>query len=256
MGLEVDNREGSATELRDLPMLHVYSCGKNEQRFGGRQPYPRIVETRPLLEEIRTRTTMLQDMWHRCGWMCLVLSIVVAPVAASAEGQQGDEKKKGSSQRPSSWDADKNVSLKAPATWKRGKPRFNMIQYEFAAPAAKEGPADARVTIMGAGGDVKANIARWQGQFHDQGRKFSTKQLDIAGQEVHMVDIAGTYLDRPAGPMMGGKTTRRENYRVLAAILVTTQGRYYIKMYGPQATVAAHEKAFQAMVKTLQIDRP
>ena len=187
--------------------------------------------------------------------MCLVLSIVVAPVAASAEGQQGDEKKKG---EPTTikLGRNKNVSLKAPATWKRGKPRFNMIQYEFAAPAAKEGPADARVTIMGAGGDVKANIARWQSQFHDQGRKFSTKQLDVAGQEVHMVDIAGTYLDRPAGPMMGGKTTRRENYRVLAAILVTTQGRYYIKMYGPQATVAAHEKAFQAMVKTLQIDRP
>ena len=47
-----------------------------------------------------------------------------------------------------------------------------------------------------------------------------------------IVDLSGTYMDRP-GPMAPG--VERPNYRMLAAIIETTQnGNHFIKFYGPQ----------------------
>ncbi len=148
---------------------------------------------------------------------------------------------------------DGKITLEASGTWKANKPRFNIVDYEFEAPGENPDDTPARVTVMGAGGDVKSNIERWKGQFQDAARKLTTKELVVADQQVHLVDISGTYLDRPAGPMMRGSATPRENYRVLAAILSTTRGRYYVKMYGPRDTVEHNVKAFDALVHSLRV---
>ena len=121
------------------------------------------------------------------------------------------------------------------------------------APGKNADALTARVTVMGAGGDVEANIARWKGQFQESGRQFTEKELVVDKQKVHLVDISGTFLDRPAGPMMRGPATPRENYRVLGAIMSTPHGRYYVKMYGPRATVKHNEKAFHALVESLRV---
>jgi len=190
----------------------------------------------------------------RRNWMAMVLcSGVIGAVAAPVPaGQDADDSKPVTIKLGRSG----NVQLTAPALWKRQEPRFNMIDYEFAAPAPHEDLATARVTIMGAGGNVKQNIERWKGQFAPQGRQVSIKERTIADQPVHVVDIAGTYLDRPGGPMFAARAVPRKDYRVLAAILVTEAGRYYIKMYGPQATVKHHEKAFQKLLNSLVVQSP
>ena len=64
------------------------------------------------------------------------------------------------------------------------------------------------MTIMGAGGSVEANIDRWIGQFtqpdgSDTKKAAKIEQKKIGGQEVHLVDVAGTYKDQ-RGPFAGG----------------------------------------------------
>jgi hypothetical protein len=145
--------------------------------------------------------------------------------------------------------------LSVPASWVTKKPRTMIVEHEFAVPAAKGDELDGRVTMMSAGGGVEANVARWYDQFKqpDGGstkERAKVKKLDIAGQKVTLVDISGTYNDRPA-PMAPG--VERANYRMLGAIVVTKKsGNYFIKFYGPQKTVTDHEEGFVKMLDSLQ----
>ena len=151
------------------------------------------------------------------------------------------------------------VAFKAPATWTKKKPKSNIIEAEFEAPAAKGDEIAGRLTVMGAGGDIKANIDRWYGQFlqpdgSDTKDKAKLEKKTIGGNTVHMVDVAGTYKDSPAGPFAGGKTVNREDFRMLAAIIETkAAGNYFIKFYGPKATIAENEKAFQELLGSLVV---
>lgn len=145
--------------------------------------------------------------------------------------------------------------LKAPAAWNRKQPQTAIVEHEFAITAVENDQADGRLTIMAASGGVQPNIDRWYGQF-SQPDGGSTRQrakvtrLKIAGHDVHLVDLAGTYKDQ-RGPV--GPATERPNYRMLAAIVTTRAGQdYFLKLYGPQRTIAANEKAFIGMVEGLE----
>ena len=151
------------------------------------------------------------------------------------------------------------VAFKAPAAWTKKKPKSNIIEAEFEAPAAKGDEIAGRLTVMGAGGDIKANIDRWYGQFlqpdgSDTRDKAKVEKKTVGGNPVHIVDISGTYKDMPGGPNAGGKAINRENYRMLAAIIETkAAGNYFIKFYGPKATIAENEKAFQELLLSLKV---
>ena len=155
--------------------------------------------------------------------------------------------------------ADGGASLEAPATWKRVQPKSGMVETEFSIPsegkAADGGPLPpGRMTVMGAGGSVEANIERWCGQFSqpDGGStkdKSSTKTLKVAGRDVTLVDIVGTYKDSPGGPFAGGQAIDRPEYRMLAAIVEGPDGNYFLKFYGPAATVEKHADGFRKMIE-------
>ncbi|MCE2727948.1 MAG: hypothetical protein LW698_14425 [Planctomycetaceae bacterium] len=156
--------------------------------------------------------------------------------------------------------ADRGFSLQAPAGWQRVQPKSGIVETEFAIPsegAAADGtPAQpGRMTVMGAGGTVQANIDRWYGQFvqpdgSETKTKATTKKLDLAGCKVTLVDIPGTYKDSPGGPFAGGRAVERPDYRMLAAIVETPdRGNHFLKFYGPAKTVAAHADGFRTMVE-------
>ena len=148
------------------------------------------------------------------------------------------------------------VTLTAPADFVATKPGNNIIAYEFAAPKVEGDERDGRLTVMTASGSVDANVDRWIAQFAQPDGKptkerTEIKKLAIGGQEVHLVDISGTFSDRP-GPFAPG--VNREGYRMLGAIIDTADhGQHFLKFYGPAKTVAAHEKAFDALVKSLKV---
>lgn len=147
-----------------------------------------------------------------------------------------------------------SLSLEAPAGFERVRPKSGMVETEFAIPSEGDSPA-GRMTVMGAGGSVQANVERWAGQFSqpdggDTKDKLTTKKLEVAGSRVTLVDITGTFLDQPAGPFAGGPTVQRPDYRMLAAIVETpAAGNYFLKFYGPAATVGKHADGFQKMLE-------
>jgi hypothetical protein len=151
--------------------------------------------------------------------------------------------------------AEGKLRLKAPESWVRKKPDSSIIEHEFVIKASKGDPADGRLTVMGAGGSVEANIDRWYSQF-TQPDGASTKErakldkLQAAGQGITLVDISGTFKEQrgPAAP-----ATERKKYRMLAAIIATESlGNYFVKFYGPEQTVADNRKAFVTMIEGLQ----
>jgi hypothetical protein len=176
-------------------------------------------------------------------WGCL-LALCVA--AAQAQAQEN----------PTAMAlAGGKLQLKAPASWTRKKPQTMIVEHEFAIPAAAGDKTDGRLTVMAAGGGVEANIDRWYGQFTqpDGGNtreRAKVKNIKVAGQEVHLVDISGTFRDQrgPAAPAV-----EQPKYRMLAAIIATNgMGNYFIKFYGPERTVADNEKAFLTMIEGLE----
>jgi hypothetical protein len=150
----------------------------------------------------------------------------------------------------------------APSSWKKVKPRSFVVEYEISVPKS-EGEAgdaaDGRLTIMGAGGNVQANIDRWYGQYtQPDGSKTADNstvtESKVAGCDVTWVDIEGTLMDRPGGPMAGGAVVERENYRTLASIIQAgDHGQYFIKLYGPVKTINDNEAAFRSFVQSLVI---
>jgi hypothetical protein len=150
------------------------------------------------------------------------------------------------------------VAFTAAEGWKKVQPKSRIIEAEFEVPAAKGDETPGRLTAMGAGGDVEANVARWAGQFVAPGGGEVKPQIDkltVDGSEVHIVSLAGTYKDTPGGPFAGGKTVMRENYQMLGAICVTKAGNYFLKLYGPKATIGENEKAFRSLVESMKVNK-
>jgi len=147
-----------------------------------------------------------------------------------------------------------SLSLEAPDGFQRVRPSSGMVETEFAIPSQGDLPA-GRMTVMGAGGSIEANIDRWCGQFAqpdggDTKDKLTRKEMRVAGSKVTLVDIPGTYLDKPGGPFAGGAIVKRPDYRMLAAIVETpAAGNYFLKFYGPAGTVERHADGFKKMLE-------
>lgn len=149
--------------------------------------------------------------------------------------------------------AEGKLKFTVPGTWKAKQPSVRIIEHEFSSPAAEGADAPGRLTMMAAGGSVKANVDRWKGQFQAEGDgpTFKTEDLKVAGQAVNLIDLSGTYLDR-RGPF--GPATPKPDYRMLGAIIeVPGGGLYFLKYYGPKATLDAHEDEFLGIVKGMQV---
>ncbi len=149
------------------------------------------------------------------------------------------------------------ASLRVPRGWVRKEPRSEMIAAEFAIPKVAGDSEDGRLTIMSAGGSIDANIQRWLGQFTAAAGETLVPKLEkksIADQEVHLIDISGTYQDSSRGPF--GPKVERPGYRMLAAIIVLKQGgQHFVKFYGPQATIAQAAPSFTTFLDSLTLSR-
>ena len=189
-------------------------------------------------------------MHVRTDLIALVVALVALVAAPVQAWQAGDD-------ALTYTIAEEGFSLAAPEGWKRVQPKSSIVETEFAIPSEGEGLQPGRMTVMGAGGSVQANVDRWYGQFaqpdgSDTKSKATAKKIKLAGCDVTIVDISGTYKDAPAGPFAGGKAVDRPDYRMLAAIVETPdRGNYFLKFYGPGKTVAKYADGFRAMVEGL-----
>ncbi len=150
-----------------------------------------------------------------------------------------------------------NLNFTTTGTWKSVKPKSRMLEREIQVPRTENDNRDGRLTIMGAGGSIEANIARWEGQFSQadgSATKAKVTEETVENMKVTMVDISGVYVETMGGPFSGGKKVENPNFRVLAAIIETPEsGNYFVKLIGPKATIGANEKAFVEAIKSVKL---
>lgn len=155
--------------------------------------------------------------------------------------------------------ADGNLNFTTTGMWESVKPRSRMLEYEIKVPRAEDDKRDGRLTIMGAGGSIEANVARWEGQFSQSDgtpTKAKVTEETVEDMKVTMVDISGVYVETMGGPFSGGKKVENPDFRVLAAIVQTPEsGNYFVKLIGPKATIGANEKAFGEAIKGIKLKK-
>jgi hypothetical protein len=134
-----------------------------------------------------------------------------------------------------------------PGRWSELPPR-QMRYATYNAPAAVGDPEGGECGVFffgsGQGGSVDMNIDRWIGQFEDAGKP-SRSVKEVNGLKVTFVEVRGTYVGM-SGPMMPSQG-KKENYRLLGAIVEAPEGSVFFKFTGPQKTVAAAEADFNAL---------
>lgn len=161
---------------------------------------------------------------------------------------------------PASAQSAAGIEWKVPKAWQTGEARPMRVA-TYLLPAEKGDTEGAELGVfsfgVGQGGSVDANLQRWVAQFTQPDGKPSDKAAKIGhqkadGMPVTTIDLSGTYVSSMGGPMMGGEKVEKPKFRLLGAIVEGPQGSVFFKMTGPEKTVAANKKAFDALLKSLK----
>ena len=156
----------------------------------------------------------------------------------------------------------KELSFKAPESWKVKKATNNFTKHDLVVPKAKGEEKDARLTFSIASGSMENNIARWKTQFkfpvgEAPEKVFAMEKKKVDGYELTFVQLRGTYMETMGGPFAGGKKTPRENY-MMKAVVISPPGadaktpKCFIKLVGSEKTIKQHTKAYTAMIKSMK----
>jgi len=145
----------------------------------------------------------------------------------------------------------KDITLNVPTTWKQSPASNNLRTAQFAIPKVEGDRDDAELVVYffgGAGGGVNANLERWSGQFQPGGKKQKIYKGESKQGEYYLLDITGVY-NKPIGPPINRQTNPTPGYQMLAVVLmVKDKGNYFLKLTGPQKTVAAASKALRVAI--------
>lgn len=144
----------------------------------------------------------------------------------------------------------------APDGWISEQPSSAMRQSQYRLPG-QNGAGDAEVAVFtGIGGSAQANVDRWIHQFTKPdgspvGDAAQVQKKKVGTYEVTEVDVSGTYT-AAMGPMMGGgSAAKHPDYRMIAAVIETGQGPWFVKMTGPAPTVAHWKDSFDQFLESL-----
>ena len=121
--------------------------------------------------------------------------------------------------------------------------------------------ADARLVIHHFGnrgaGTIEANLQRWYGQFEQPDGRPSSEVASVSerrinGLAVTAIDLAGTFVAETTPG--SGERHHDPGFRMLAAIVSTDVGPYYIKLVGPAGTVARWEGTWDDFLASVYPD--
>ena len=145
-----------------------------------------------------------------------------------------------------------------PDGWKSTPPASSMRVAEFTLPHAAGDGEDAQLIVYyfgGSGGSVDANIERWIAQMEQADGKPSSavakkESRTVNGLTVSLVDVTGTY----TAEMSPGSTAHhnKPHFRMRAGVVDTPRGPYFVKLTGPEQTIAKWEAAFNQFVGSLK----
>jgi hypothetical protein len=107
----------------------------------------------------------------------------------------------------------------------------------------------------GQGGGIAANVERWVAQMKqpdgsDSAAKAKQESFTVNGLKVSTVDIGGTYVAEVTPG--SGEFQNSPNYRLRAAVIETPKGSYFLKVVGPEKTVARWDASITSFLKSLE----
>jgi hypothetical protein len=151
--------------------------------------------------------------------------------------------------------AESGLQWTAPEGWIPEPPASSMRKAQYSLPPAPGDGEPGQCAIFyfgsGQGGDVRANIDRWAGQFTDaSGGRPSPRITEgtASGMKVTKVVTEGTYTP---SPMMGGDTTPKSGTLLLGAIVEGPDANWFFKCTGPKKTMEAQRKEFDALIDSI-----
>lgn len=166
-----------------------------------------------------------------------------------AEDKKAETKEKKKSKPVKTKDVEVGgLKLKLPENWVTEKSSSSMRLATYTIKPVEGEKDKAEVTIFKfPTQSVKGNIDRWAGQFAADGRKSKTTKGKCATGEYYMFEGSGTFKKpKPGSPPFLRQTINAKDYRMLGVILPKGSSMYFVKMAGPNKTVAAQAKAFRA----------
>jgi gluconolactonase len=143
----------------------------------------------------------------------------------------------------------RDITLNIPEGWKQKPQASQMRVAEFEVPPAGDDKEPGEFAVFffgkeGAGG-VQANIQRWIGQLDAEGRKVRIVTGESTLGKYTLVDLTGTY-NKSIGPPIAGNKKRLPGWRVINVFIETESGPYFLKLDGPQKTIAGVENDLRA----------
>jgi hypothetical protein len=182
--------------------------------------------------------------------------------SATTADRAGTAQPAAATERPSPGEAPaqagRPLTFSPPDAWVASEPSSSMRVAQYQLPGA-EGAGDAELVVyyfgQGSGGSVEANVERWAGQFEqpdgsDSMDRLARSERRVLGMPVHEVALSGTFVAETTPG--SGVRVNHPDWRLLAAIVESDHGAYYLKLTGPQATVDAHQAAFRTFVSEIR----
>lgn len=138
-----------------------------------------------------------------------------------------------------------DIKLKLPESWKSQAPENKLRLAQFVAPNV-DGEKEETILVVSsfAGGDTKANMPRWVGEFQGAA-KAETKSGESAFGPYEVTDLTGTHV----GPSFRRRATPLEDARVVMFIVMPKEKPYYyLKLTGPAKSTAAAAKTLRVAI--------
>jgi hypothetical protein len=152
------------------------------------------------------------------------------------------------------------LKFDAPPGWVSKPPASSMRVAEFTLPKTTGDAEDATLGIFffgGQGGNVDANLERWIGQMTQPDGRLSkqvakTTKFTSRGLAITLVELSGTYV----AEVTPGSSERfnKPGFRLRAAVVETKEGPYFVKLTGPEKTVARWDESFMTFLKSLRVE--
>jgi hypothetical protein len=148
-----------------------------------------------------------------------------------------------------------------PKGWTSKTPSSAMRVADFVLPKADGDSEDATLTVYHfggqGGGGVQANLDRWVSQVtqpdgrasKDVAKTSSLKSNDLV---MNVIDLSGTYIAETSPG--SNERYNKPGFHLRAAVVEGKGGPYYVKLIGPEKTVAKWDASVQAFLKSLHAE--
>jgi len=151
------------------------------------------------------------------------------------------------------------LKFTVPTGWVEEPRTSSMRVAQYKLPKAAADTEDASLVVyyfgQGQGGSTAANVERWVGQLKqtdgNAAKDAKEEHFEANGLKVTAIDVSGTYVAETAPG--SGTFLNKPGYRLRGAVVETPNGSYFVKLVGPEKTVAHWNESFVSYLKSFEL---